>query len=203
MSSNTPRIGLTGGIGSGKSTAAVMFANLGAYVIDADAISRSVTAPHGSAIAPIKRQFGASFINPDGSLNRERMRDLIFTDALARKTLENITHPLIQLEIQRQFEAAELAHSRLVLYDIPLLVESGSWRQTLDQVVVIDCSPQTQLDRVTARNSLARAAVEKIIASQASRTERLKAADVIIFNESITINQLQHEVCQVARIFGL
>ncbi|MDO8777956.1 MAG: dephospho-CoA kinase [Burkholderiaceae bacterium] len=203
MSSNTPRIGLTGGIGSGKSTAAAMFADLGAYLIDADAISRSVTAPQGSAIAPIKRQFGASFINPDGSLNRERMRDLIFTDVLARKTLENITHPLIKLEIQRQFETAELTHSRLVLYDIPLLVESGSWRQTLDQVVVIDCSPQTQLDRVTARNSLASAAVEKIIASQASRTERLKAADIIIFNESITINQLQHEVSQVARIFGL
>lgn len=203
MSRNTPRIGLTGGIGSGKSTAAAMFADLGAYVIDADAISRSVTAPHGSAIPPIKSQFGASFIHTDGSLNREKMRDLIFTDVHAKQSLENIIHPLLKLEIQRQFETAELARSKLVVYDIPLLVESGYWRQVVDQVVVIDCSPQTQIDRVMARNSLLRQDVEKIIASQASRINRLKAADVIIFNERITVDQLRHEVSQVARNFGL
>lgn len=203
MTSNTPRIGLTGGIGSGKSTAAAMFADLGACVIDADAISRSVTASQGSAIEPIKKQFGSSFIDADGSLNRERMRDLIFTDTLARETLENITHPLIKLGMQRQFETAELARAKLVLYDIPLLVESGHWRQVLDRVVVIDCTPATQIDRVMARSTLTREAVEKIMASQASRTQRLKAADVIIFNESITVDQLRHKVSQVAHIFGL
>ncbi|MDO8456379.1 MAG: dephospho-CoA kinase [Burkholderiaceae bacterium] len=203
MTSHTRRIGLTGGIGSGKSTAAAMFADLGASVIDADAISRSVTAPHGSAIAPIKSQFGASFIHADGSLNRERMRDLIFADAHAKQCLENIIHPLIKLEIQRRFQTAEAARVKLVVYDVPLLVESGYWRQVLDRVVVIDCTPETQIERVIARSALKREAVEKIMASQSSRLARLKAADVIIFNENITVDQLRQEVNQVTRILGL
>lgn len=203
MASYTQRIGLTGGIGSGKSTTADMFAHLGARVIDADTISRSVTAPHGSAIAPIQSQFGVSFIAADGSLNRERMRDLIFTDTHAKKRLENIIHPLIQLEMQRQFQAAQLAHSKLVVYDIPLLAESSVWRPEMEQIVVIDCTYETQIERVIARRTLERAAVEQIIASQAGRAARLKVADIIIFNESITVNQLRHEVSQVAHIFGL
>lgn len=203
MTGKTHRIGLTGGIGSGKSTAAAMFADLGACVIDADAISRSVTASHGSAIAPIRRLFGEPFIAADGSLDRMKMRELIFTDALAKKKLEDIIHPLIQFEMQRQFQAAELVHSKLVVYDVPLLVESGHWRQAVDRVVVIDCTPETQIERVIARNTLEREGIEKIIASQANRTVRLKAADCIIFNESITLDQLRHEVTQVARVFGL
>lgn len=203
MASYTQRIGLTGGIGSGKSTVAAMLTQLGACVIDADAISRSMTAQHGRAIAPIKNHFGASFIAADGSLNRDRMRDLIFTDVHAKQSLENIIHPLIRFDMQRQFQVAEQSHAKLVVCDIPLLVESGHWRQMMDRIVVIDCTLDTQIDRVMARNLLKRAAVEKMITSQADRTQRLKAADVVIYNESISIDQLSHEVSQVAHLFGL
>lgn len=203
MSNMIPRIGLTGGIGSGKSTVATMLADLGACVIDADKISRSVTATDGPAIEPIKKHFGAVFIQADGSLNRDHMRQLVFNDTLARDALEDIIHPLIQQEMQHQLQNAALINTRLVVYDIPLLVESSHWRQELDSVLVVDCSHETQIDRVMARNAFTRETIEKIIANQASRAERLKVADLIIFNENITLAQLHSEVCQVAEVYGL
>lgn len=198
-----PRIGLTGGIGSGKSTVATLFADLGACVIDADKISRSVTAIDGPAIEPIKNHFGAEFIQADGSLNRARMRQSVFNDAFARDALERIIHPLIQQEMQHQLRNAALIDTQLVVYDIPLLAESSHWRQELDSVLVVDCSHETQIDRVMTRNAFTSEAIEKIIASQASRAARLKVADLIIFNENITLDQLRSEVCQVAEVYGL
>ena len=199
----TSRIGLTGGIGSGKSTVATLFAELGAFIIDADKISRSVTAIGGSAIEPIKKQFGSAFIQTDGSLNRDLMRQLVFKDAFARDALEGIIHPLIQQEMRNQLQRAVLTNTRLVVFDIPLLSESSHWRQELDSVLVVDCSRETQINRVISRNNFAKEAVEKIMASQASRSVRLKVADFIIFNENITIDQLRSEVCQVAEVYGL
>ena len=199
MSHQPTRLGLTGGIGSGKSTVADMFVVLGAVVIDADGISRSLTAPHGAAIETIKQQFGEDTIGADGSLNRDRMRDLVFTDIDARKCLEAIIHPLIKLEMQRQDEAAVASGVRLIVYDIPLLVESKNWRPRLDKILVVDCLEQTQIKRVIRRSTLKTADVEKIIASQASRKMRNSAADIVIFNDSITVEQLREQVTHLAQ----
>ena len=197
MSHQPKRLGLTGGIGSGKSTVAGMFAALGAVVIDADAISRSLTAPRGAAIEAIKQQFGITMINADGSLNRDRMRDLAFTDSNAKKRLESIIHPLIKLEMQRQDQSALNSMVALIVYDIPLLVESQNWRPILDQILVIDCLEQTQINRVMRRNTLKQEDIEKIIASQASRKMRNSTADILIFNDSITVEHIREQVTHV------
>lgn len=199
MSHQSTRLGLTGGIGSGKSTVANMFSALGALVIDADAISRSLTAPHGAAIEAIKLQFGEAIINADGSLNRDRMRELVFTDISAKKRLEATLHPLIKLEMQRQDQVAMTSGPKLIVYDIPLLVESQNWRAILDQILVIDCLESTQINRVMQRNTFKQVDVEKIIASQASRKMRNSAADILIFNDSITVEQLRERVTQVVK----
>ena len=193
------RLGLTGGIGSGKSTVAGMLTALGAVVIDADAISRSLTTTHGAAIETIKQQFGEAMISADGSLNRNRMRDLVFTDSDVKKRLESIIHPLIRLEIQRQEQSAISLGTKLIVYDIPLLVESANWRPVLDQVLVVDCLEQTQIERVMARNTLKQEDVKKIIANQASRKMRNSAADIVIFNDSITVEQLSEQVTLIAQ----
>lgn len=199
MSHQPTRLGLTGGIGSGKSTVAGMLKALGAVVIDADAISRSLTAAHGAAIEAIKQQFGEAMISADGSLNRNRMRDLVFTDSDVKKRLESIIHPLIRLEIQRQEQSAISLGTKLIVYDIPLLVESANWRPVLDQVLVVDCLEQTQIERVMARNTLKQEDVKKIIANQASRKMRNSAADIVIFNDSITVEQLSEQVTLIAQ----
>lgn len=199
MSHQSTRLGLTGGIGSGKSTVANMFSALGAVVIDADAISRSLTAPHGAAIEAIKLQFGEAMINADGSLNRDRMRELVFTDISTKKRLEATLHPLIKLEMQRQDQVAMTAGTKLIVYDIPLLVESQNWRAILDQILVIDCLESTQIKRVIQRNTFKQVDVEKVIASQASRKMRNSAADILIFNDSITVEQLRERVTQVVK----
>ena len=199
MSHQSTRLGLTGGIGSGKSTVANMFSALGALVIDADAISRSLTAPHGAAIEAIKLQFGEAMIKADGSLNRDRMRELVFTDISAKKRLEATLHPLIKLEMQRQDQVAMTSGTKLIVYDIPLLVESQNWRAILDQILVIDCFESTQINRVMQRNTFKQVDVEKIIASQASRKMRNSAADILIFNDSITVEQLRERVTQVVK----
>ena len=193
------RLGLTGGIGSGKSTVANMFTALGAVVIDADAISRSLTTTRGAAIEAIKQQFGEAMISADGSLNRNRMRDMVFTDSDVKNRLESIIHPLIKLEIQRQEQTAILLGTKLIVYDIPLLVETTNWRPVLDQVLVVDCLEQTQIERVMARNTLKQEDVKKIIANQASRKMRHGAADIVIFNDSITVEQLREQVTQVVQ----
>ena len=197
------KLGLTGGIGSGKSTVATMLVAHGAALIDADANARSVTAAGGAAIAAIRASFGEATITADGALDRARMRDMAFSDPTARLRLEAIVHPLVGQVGQAQLDAARAAGHRCVVYDIPLLVESGRWRSQLDAILVVDCLPETQVARVMARSGLQAAAAEAIIAAQATRAQRLAAADAVIYNEGISLTQLQAEVAAVAQGFGL
>lgn len=197
------RVGLTGGIGSGKSTVLGMLADLGAATIDADAISRAATAAGGAAIPAIAQAFGADFVTPEGALDRARMRAHAYADPGARKRLEAIIHPLVGEETTRQVQAALAAGAGCIVFDIPLLVESGRWRSQVDQVLVIDCSPGTQVARVTARSGLKPEEVLAIIGSQAPRALRLAAADAVICNEGLSLDELRDNVVQVARRFGL
>jgi len=192
------RLGLTGGIGSGKSTVAQLLVQAGAAHVDADAIARNVTAAGGSAIAAIRATFGDSLIGPDGALERNRMRALAFADSTAKKKLEAIVHPLVGLEAARQAQQAVDAGHRLLVFDIPLLVESGRWRQQLDRIAVVDCEPSTQVARVAARNGLTQQAIEAIIAAQAPRLHRLAAADCVTYNEAITLDELGRKTRQLA-----
>lgn len=186
------RIGLTGGIGSGKSTVARLLQARGAAVIDADAIARNVTAAHGAAMPAITRAFGAEFITPDGALDRERMRAHVFSQPQAKQALEAIIHPLVAQETQRQTQAAIANGNHTVVYDVPLLVEAGPrWRPQVDRVLVIDCLEETQIQRVMARNGLSREAVQAIISAQASRNQKLAAADWVIDNDGITLEALR------------
>lgn len=197
------RLGLTGGIGSGKSTVAQLLAEIGAAVVDADAIARELTAPGGLAIASIAATFGPDFITASGAMDRGKMRALIYADAAARQRLEAIIHPLVRQETQRQTLLATSHGHAGIVFDVPLLVESSTWREQLDGVLVVDCTPATQISRVMARSALTHAEVEKIIAAQASRVRRLHAADAVIFNDRLSLGDLTFEVDQVARHFGL
>jgi dephospho-CoA kinase len=191
------RIGLTGGIGSGKSTVASLLQTLGAAVMDADAISRSMTAPHGPAMPAISRTFGPEFVNAQGALDRERMRAHVFTDSEAKQTLEAIIHPLVTEEIQRQTRVAIDGGQHLLVFDVPLLVESMHWRKQVDRVLVIDCLVETQINRVMSRDQLSRETVERILNAQASRQQRLRAADWVIYNESLSLNDLRQTVASL------
>jgi dephospho-CoA kinase len=197
------RLGLTGGIGSGKSTVASMLATQGAGVIDADAISRAMTAGGGAAITLIRDQFGARFIDPDGALNRECMRQHIFADSQAKGQLERIIHPLVGQEIALQAQTLSAAGRRCLVFDIPLLVESDHWRKLLSRVLVVDCSPATQISRVGARSGLPAEQVQRIVQAQAPRILRLAAADIVLSNEGISPAELAHQVQQIGRQFGL
>ncbi len=198
------RIGLTGGIGSGKSTVAGMLAGLGAAVIDADAISRSVTAPGGRAIAPIAEQFGAAMIGADGGMDRQAMRERVFSDPAARQQLEAIIHPLVGTITREQTEAAIAQGASCLVFDVPLLVESGKrWRRQVDRVWVVDCDTATQRERVIARSGLAAEEIDRIIAQQASRAQRLACADGVVFNQGLSLHALQAQVAEMARQFGL
>jgi dephospho-CoA kinase len=198
------RIGLTGGIGSGKSTVAGMLAVRGAAVIDADAISRSVTAPGGRAIAPIAQAFGLEMIDAHGAMDRQAMREQIFQNADAKAKLEAIIHPLVSMITAEQAQAALQNGQRCLVFDVPLLVESGErWRKQVDRVVVVDCDAATQRQRVVARSGLAVEEIDRIIALQASRAQRLACADVVIFNQGLSLSELEAEVAQVAADFGL
>lgn len=196
-------LGLTGGIGSGKSTVSAMLVELGAALIDADANARSVTAAGGAAIDAIRAQFGDALVTPEGALDRTRMRELAFRDPAAKRKLEAIVHPLVGDLGRQQAEAARAAGHASVVYDIPLLVESGRWRAQLDAVLVVDCLPATQVARVMQRSGLAEDAVQAIIAAQAPRALRLAAADAVIYNEGISLAQLRDEVRGFAQAFGL
>ena len=174
-------IGLTGGIGCGKTTVANLFAARGATLVDTDLIAHAMTAPHGPAMAAIAAAFGAAFIATDGSLDRAAMRALVFTDPAARQRLEAILHPMIRAEAERQAAAASGLY---VIFVVPLLIESGAWSDRVARIVAIDCSEATQVARVMARNGLSEAQVRAIMANQVSRAERLAAADDVIDNDN-------------------
>lgn len=188
------RIGLTGGIGSGKSVVARHLQTLGAAVMDADAISRSMTAPQGPAMPAIARIFGSEFVNTQGALDRERMRNHVFTNTQAKQMLEAIIHPLVAEEIQRQAAAAIDRGQHILVFDVPLLVESLQWRKQVDRILVIDCTVETQIHRVTKRDQLSQEAVTRIIFAQATRQQRLSAADWVIYNESMSLDDLHQTV---------
>jgi len=196
-------LGLTGGIGSGKSTVAQLLADLGAGVVDADAIARSLTAAGGQAMPLVAATFGQVFVTPDGAMDREKMRVLIHTDPTARKRLESILHPLVGLATQTQAASAASQGRACVVFDIPLLVESATWRQKVDQVLVVDCTPEVQISRVMARSHLTRHDVENIMTSQAGREHRLGVADTVIYNVGLSLTELAGEVRQISQRFGL
>jgi dephospho-CoA kinase len=174
-------IALTGGIGSGKSSVAAVFAELGAVVVDTDAIAHKLTSPGQAGAVKISAQFGAEYLCGDGSLDRERMRNLVFSDPAARRKLEAILHPLIRSEVNASVCAARGAYVVLV---VPLLVETGAYRDLVRRVLVVDCSEVEQISRVRQRNGLDGETVRKIMASQVSRAERLAYADDVIVNDS-------------------
>jgi dephospho-CoA kinase len=173
-------IALTGGIGSGKSRVAAMLAELGAAVVDTDAIAHALTAPGQPGALEIGAQFGAEYLRADGALDRDRMRELVFADPAARKKLEAILHPLIRLEVDAAVRAAQAPYVVLV---VPLLVETGAYRELASRVLVVDCSEATQIARVRQRSGHNEDTVRKIMASQASRAERLAQADDVIVND--------------------
>lgn len=173
-------IGLTGGIGSGKSTVARCFVDAGIEVIDTDAIAHALTRPGGAAIGAIRDEFGPAMITADGAMDRAKMRELVFTQANAKSRLQHILHPMIRAQAE---QAAGLATSAYLVFDVPLLVESGQWRERVDRILVIDCSEETQIARAMARSHLDRATVQAIMASQATRAQRKSVADDIIDND--------------------
>ncbi|CAG4921774.1 dephospho-CoA kinase [Paraburkholderia gardini] len=184
-------VGITGGIGSGKSTVADLFAARGVPLVDTDVIAHRITAPGGIAMPSIARAFGPSFIAQDGSLDRTRMRALVFSDDTARSRLEAITHPLIRAETER--ERSE-ARGPYVMVVVPLLVESGSWKTRVDRVLVVDCTVETQIERVMRRNAFTREQVLAIVARQATREARLAAADDVVVNDTVSIETLSMDV---------
>ena len=194
-------VGLTGGIGSGKSTVAAGFAAQGVVVIDADAIAHALTAPGGAGIAPLRAAFGAGFIGADGAMDRARMRARVFAQPEERARLEAILHPLIRSETARAAAAAVAAGAyQYHILMIPLLVESAArdtrWRERFDRILVADCSEVTQVARVIARNGFDELAVRRIMAAQASRSERLSLADDVIDNDG-PVDQLAPQVARL------
>ena len=191
LSTRGLRIGLTGGIGSGKSTVAKLLAQCGAALIDTDLIARQLTLPGGAAIDTIAGTFGAEFIDASGALDRERMRALVFADPSARQRLEAILHPLIGAETERQ---ARTSAAAVTVFDVPLLVESAHWRARVDKVLVVDCPEALQVERVVARSGWTPLAVRAVIDQQAPRAPRRACADAVICNDGITLDQLADEV---------
>ena len=183
-------IGLTGGIGSGKSAAADEFARLGATVVDTDVIAHELTGPGGAAVPEVARQFGKAFVDASGAMDRKRMRDLVFSDAEEKQRLEALLHPMIRAESARRIAAAE---SPYVVHVVPLLVESPAHRDRVGRVLVVDCPEELQIARVRQRSMLPDAQIKRIIASQIQREERLAAADDVIDNSG-TIAAMHQQV---------
>jgi dephospho-CoA kinase len=192
------RWGLTGGIGSGKSTVAQMLQTLGAAVIDADQIARSLTATGGQGIAAIRHLFGKQAIDAHGAMDRGFMRQLVFAEPDARQRLEGILHPLIGQQTALRAQQAQDQGAPCVVFDVPLLVESGRWRQQVHGVLVVDCEEETQISRVMQRSGLERPAVEQIIAAQASRAQRRAAADCVIYNDGLDLSGLRQQVLSIS-----
>jgi dephospho-CoA kinase len=187
-----PHWGLTGGIGSGKSTVAQMLVEHGAHLVDTDAIARALTLRGGAAIDAIAAAFGTEVIGPDGALDRERMRAIAFADPAAKRRLEGILHPLIGREATR--EAAAARPRQPIVFDVPLLTESRHWRERVRRVLVVDCSEATQAARVAARPGWTREAAERVIAQQAPRAARRAIADAVIHNDGLTLEALAEAV---------
>ena len=200
-----PLVGLTGGIGSGKTAVSDLLAQMGAGIIDTDLIAHQITAPGGIAISPIQAKFGSEFIEPSGALDRAKMRALVFGSPDARKSLEKITHPLIRLETLRQ--AKELADTGVpyLVFVVPLLIESGSWLGQIDYLVVVDCPEETQIQRVMQRSNLSRTEVEGILNAQASRQDRLRLANTVIENQGslsdlkLAVEQLHQKIIGIKK----
>jgi dephospho-CoA kinase len=173
-------VGLTGGIGSGKSMVADIFTALGAAVIDTDQIAHQLSAPNGAAIPLLLAEFGGGFITAEGALDRARMRALVFAEPAARQRLEAILHPLIRSATQ---DAAARASGPYHIFAVPLLVESGTWKSRIDRLLVVDCPESLQVERVMRRSGLTAQEVQAIMSTQASRAQRLAAADDVIVND--------------------
>lgn len=183
-------VGLTGGIGSGKSTVADCFAALGVPVIDTDVIARELTAPGGAALEAIRAVFGATVMQADGTLDRAALRRRVFSDSAARHQLEAILHPRIRQVVEQKLATLTAPYALIV---IPLLVETGGYRDVLNRVLVVDCPEAVQIARVRARSGLAHGEIKAILAAQAGRAERLAAADDIIVNTA-SLEALRAEV---------
>ena len=204
MRGRASRIGLTGGIGSGKSTFGALLQKRGAALVDSDQIARQVTGPGGAAIAAIAQRFGPEFVDDTGALDRGRMRELAYSAPDARTALEAIVHPLVSLHSSQQAQAAEDAGTRVIVFDVPLLVESGRWVQRLDAVIVIDCPPAVQIQRVMSRSGLNQSTVEAILAAQSPRNIRRASADIVVHNgDNCTLADLHKMAEQVATRLGL
>lgn len=189
------KIGLTGGIGSGKSYVADLWQEWGATVVDTDQIAHQLTAPNGAAIASIRQQFGDEMITESGAMDRKRMRDLVFHDASQRIRLQNILHPMIR---DFTFREVEQAQGCYVVVVVPLLIESGSWASYVDRVCVVDCDEDTQIARVMQRSGLTPAQIRRIMDTQATRQQRLAVADDVIVNDAQTsLEQLKEQAQQL------
>lgn len=195
MSEQTFVVGLTGGIGSGKSAAADLFAELGAAVVDTDRIAHALTAPGGAAMAALRDAFGAGVIAEDGSLNRPAMRALAFEDPDVRKRLEGILHPMIRAESDQQCRQTLAPYVVLV---VPLLIESGTYRGRVQRLCVVDCPEEVQVERVMRRSGLEACQVRAIMAVQACRADRLAAADDVVDNGDGPV-QLREQVVDLHR----
>ena len=179
-------------------------ASAGAAVMDADAISRALTLPGGRAIPAILAEFGEQLIAPDGAMDREAMRALVFSNPESKRQLEAIIHPLVGQVLQEESNIALGAGQACLVYDVPLLVESGErWRRQVDWICVVDCEVATQIQRVMSRNQLGRTEIERIISQQATRQQRLDCADAVIFNEGIDLAHLKQLVHEMMARFGL
>ncbi len=185
------RIGLTGGIGSGKSTVARLLVQHGAELIDSDAIARQLTQAAGAALPELVAAFGSAVIAPDGTLNRTKMRQLVFSDPEAKHTLERILHPLIHA---RAYQQAAAATAKVLVFDVPLLVEAPHWRERVDQVWVVDCLERTQIARVLQRPGWTENAIRAVLTQQVTRAQRRACADVVVFNDELALEALADEV---------
>ena len=198
-------VGLTGGIGSGKTAVSDLLGKFGAGIIDTDLIAHQVTSPGGAAIPAILKRFGPEFIDSTGALNRSKMRTLVFANPESRQALEQITHPLIRQETIREANNLANAGAPYLVFVVPLLIESNSWKGIVDYLVVVDCPEETQIERVMHRSNLPREDVEKILQAQASREERLSQADVVIKNQGslatleVEVQDLHQKILQIQK----
>ncbi len=193
-------VGLTGGVGSGKSTIATMLSKRGAGLVDADAIAHQLTSAGGAAMAKLRESFGAEAIAPDGSLDRARMRARVFSDAAARAQLESLLHPMIRAAMRERAAMLINGGSHYVVHVVPLLVETANWRAYADRLLLVDCSAATQLARVCARTGIDEATARRIMGAQATRQQRLAAADDVLLNEA-PLDHIERKVEHLHRAY--